>query len=140
MRRSAYQRGQPSATGQGALSSGRLAMNPGHGAPNALEPAACRRARSRPNAAAAAGVAGPGGSQLRTRAWSSQPRTSGTGTAPAADSQFRPRASASTGLLGPAGVVGLLGWVGLLSSVGLLGPVGVVSLAKTSRPSVRVAR
>ena len=80
------------------------------------------------------GVAGPGGSQLRTRAWSSQPRTSGIGTAPAADSQFRPRASASTGLLG------LLGWMGLLGLVGLMGLAGVVSLAKTSRPSVRVAR
>jgi len=115
-------------------------MNPGHGAPNALEPAACRRARPRPNAAAAAGVAGPGGSQLRTRAWSSQPRTSGIGTAPAVDSQFRPRASAPTGLLGLAVVVGLLGWVGLSSWVGLLGLAAVVSLAKTSRPSVRVAR
>jgi hypothetical protein len=109
-------------------------MNPGHGAPNALEPTACRRARSRPNAAAAAGVAGPGGSQLRTRAWSSQPRTSGTGTAPAVDSQFRPRASASIGLLGLAVVVGPLGWVVFL------GLAAVVSLAKTSRPSVRVAR
>jgi hypothetical protein len=102
-------------------------MNPGHGAPNASAPAACRRPRSRPNAAAEAGVAGLGGSQLRTRAWSSQPRTSGIGTAPGAASQFRPRASASTGLLGLVCVAG----VSVLE---------VVSLAKTSRPSVRVAR
>jgi VIT1/CCC1 family predicted Fe2+/Mn2+ transporter len=108
-------------------------MNPGHGAPNVSAPAACRRARSRPNAAAEAGVAELGGSQLRTRAWSSQPRTSGIGTAPGAASQFRPRASASTGLLGLVFVVGLV-------VLGLLVLGVVVSLAKTSRPSVRVAR
>ena len=95
MRRSAYHSAQPRSACDGVLSSGRLAMKPGHGAPKLAAPAACRRASSRPNETAAAASARPGATQERTRARSSHPSTSGMGTAMASASQRRPRASAS---------------------------------------------
>ncbi len=93
-------------------------MNPGHGAPNRSAPAACNRARSRPNCPADAASGVPGGSQEMTSMDSSQPTTPGTGTAPAAPSQARPRASAPSAPAGPA----------------------AASLTNTTRPSARVAR
>ena len=77
--RCAYHCGQSAASG--VLSSGRLAMNPGHGAPKPSAPAACSRARSVPNWKAASGVAGPGGIIEMTSASGPTASTSGTGTA-----------------------------------------------------------
>jgi len=70
-------------------------MNPGHGAPKASAPAACRRARSVPKPNAASGVAGPGGIIEMTSACGPTASTFGTGTAAASASQRRPFASAA---------------------------------------------
>ena len=91
--RCAYHWGQPAASG--VLSSGRLAMNPGHGAPKPPAPAACSRARSVPNWNAASGVAGPGWIIEMTSACGPTASTSGTGTAAASASQRKPFASAA---------------------------------------------
>ena len=91
--RCAYHSGQPG--GWGVLSSGRLAMKPGHGAPKASAPAACSRARSAPNPNAAPGVDRCGGIIETTSAAGVTASTSGTGTAAASASQRRPFASAA---------------------------------------------
>src|SRR5262249_60038820 len=101
-----------------SFGSGRLAMNPGHGAPNVSAPAACIPASSRPNRAAAAASADPAGTQEMTSMDSSQPTTPGTGTAPALASQPSPRASAPSAPDGPPAAV----------------------LTNTTRPPARVAR
>ena len=85
--------GQSAASG--VLSSGRPAMNPGHGAPKVSAPAACRRARSVPKPNAASGVAGPGGIIEMTSACGPTASTFGTGTEAASASQRRPFASAA---------------------------------------------
>ena len=82
------------------LSSGRLAITPGQGAPKSAAPAACSRASPAPKPNAADGVARPGGIIEMTRAVPVTASTSGTGTASASASQRRPFASASNG---PAG-------------------------------------
>ena len=69
-------------------------MNPGQGAPNRSAPAACIRARSRPNRPALAASAAPARTQEMTSVDSSHPATPGTGTAPASFSHSSPRASA----------------------------------------------
>ena len=77
-------------------------MNPGHGAPNRSAPAACIRARSCPNPPAAAASAAPACTQETTSVDSSQPITSGTGTAAASPSQRRLWASARSAPPRPA--------------------------------------
>src|SRR5512142_1106182 len=107
-RRLAYHGGQsggPSAgvLSRGVLSSGRLAITPGQGAPKPAAPAACNRASPAPNPNAADGVARPGGIIEMTRAVPVTASTSGTGTASASASQRRPFASAWNAPSAPAG-------------------------------------
>ena len=80
--------------GSASFGSGSPAIVPGHQAPYPGAPAACSSASSRPNLAAARRSARSACTQEITSAPSSQPSTSGTGTAPASPSQDRPRASA----------------------------------------------
>jgi hypothetical protein len=91
--RCAYHCGQSAASG--VLSSGRLAMNPGQGAPKPSAPAACSRARSVPKSKAASAVARPGMTIEMTSAAGVTASTSGTATAAASASQRRPFASAA---------------------------------------------
>jgi len=91
--RCAYQPGQ--SCGPAVLSSGRLAMNPGQGAPKPSAPAACSRARSVPKLKAASGADRPGVIIEMTSAAGVTASTSGTGTAAASASQRRPFASAA---------------------------------------------
>ena len=88
-------RRRPWPGGAGVLSSGKLAMNPRHGAPKSPDPAACSRASSVPNRNAADGVGCPGGIIEMTSAASVTASTSGTGTASASASQHRLLASAA---------------------------------------------